>query len=195
MSAQNSPVVAVTDDPEVDRLNSTDPFALLTCLMLDQQTGMELAFLGAWKVQDRFGTLDPGAIAAADPDEFKRLCSEQPAIHRFPGSMAGRLQQLAAFIEATYDGDASRLWNEAGSGKELFRRVHELPGFGKQKTQICVALLAKRLGIRPEGWESVAGDYALDGYRSVADIVDPDSLHKVRDFKRQMKAAAKASAS
>lgn len=187
--------VAVTGDPDVDQLNSTDAFSLLTSMMLDQQYGMEHAFRGGWKVLSRFGTLDPGAIAAADPEEFKRLCSEPPAIHRFPGSMAGRLQELAAFVEARYNGDATRLWSEAGSGKDLLRRVQELPGFGKQKSQIFVALLAKRLGVQPEGWEAAAGDYALDGYRSVADVVDPDSLQKVRDYKRQKKATAKASPS
>lgn len=194
MAAENVYRVDVTGDPKADDLNSTDSFALLTGLMLDQQYGMEHAFRGGWKVLSRFGTLDPAAIAAAEPEEFKRLCSEPPAIHRFPGSMAARLQQLAAFVEGTYDGDASRLWSDVDSGKELFRRVQELPGFGKQKSQICVALLAKRLDVRPEGWEAVAGDYALDGYRSVADVVDPDSLQKVRDFKREKKAAAKAAA-
>lgn len=194
MAAGSSHRVAVTGDPEVDHLNSTDSFSLLTGLMLDQQYGMEHAFRGGWKVLSRFGTLEPGAIADADPEEFQRLCSEPPAIHRYPGSMAGRLQQLATFVTATYDGDALRIWTDVESGKELFRRVQELPGFGKQKSQICVALLAKRLGVRPEGWEAVAGDYALDGYRSVADVVDPDSLQKVRDYKKQKKAAAKAAA-
>lgn len=186
--------VAVTGDADADELNSTDPFSLLISMMLDQQYGMEHAFRGGWKVLSRFGTLEPAAIAAADPEEFKRLCSEPPAIHRFPGSMAGRLQELAASVQSRYDGDATRLWSEADTGKELLRRIQELPGFGKQKSQILVALLAKRLGVRPEGWEAAAGDYALDGYRSVADVVDPDSLQQVRDYKRQKKAAAKASA-
>src|SRR5699024_12458696 len=106
MSTQDAPSVAVTDDPEVDRLNSTDPFALLTCLMLDQQTGMELAFLGAWKVLNRFGTLDPSAIAAADPAEFTRRWREPPAIQRFAGAVSGRLPQRAGFVHATYDGSA-----------------------------------------------------------------------------------------
>jgi uncharacterized HhH-GPD family protein len=106
--------------------------------------------------------------------------------------MAARLQKLAAVVESSYHGDVTRLWNEAATGKELLRRVQGLPGFGKQKAQIFVALLAKQLGVRPEGWEAVAGDYALEGYRSVADVVDADSLQKVRDFKAQKKAAAKA---
>ncbi|MBB5922373.1 putative HhH-GPD family protein [Actinoalloteichus hoggarensis] len=193
MGESASPQVAVTGDPEVDHLNSTNALSLVLGMMLDQQYGVEHAFRGGWKVLNRFGTLDPAAIAAADPDEFAALCSETPAIHRFPVSMAGRLQELAAHVAAHYDGDVARLWNEADSGKELLKRVQALPGFGKQKSRIFVALLAKQLGVRPAGWEAVAGDYALDGYRSVADIVDPDSFQKVRDYKRQKKAAAKPS--
>ena len=141
---------------------------------------------------DRFGTLDPAAIAAADPEAFTALCSVPPAIHRFPASMAARLQDLARVITTDYDGDTARLWNEATSGKDLLARVMALPGFGKQKAQIFVALLAKQLGVRPEGWERAAGDYSLAGYRSVADVVDADSLQKVRDHKKQAKAAARA---
>jgi uncharacterized HhH-GPD family protein len=146
-------------------------------------------------VLDRFGSFEPAAIATADPEEFAALCSTPPAIHRFPGSMSARLQELARLVVDQYDGDASRLWTEATSGKDLFKRVQELPGFGKQKAQIFVTLLAKQLGVRPDGWESVAGDYALEGYRSVADVTDPASLQKVRDFKKAKKAAAKAAAS
>jgi len=140
------------------------------------------------------GTLEPGALAAADPEKFKELCSRPPAIHRFPGSMAARLQELSALIDTKYDGDVTRLWTEPTTGKELIKRVQELPGFGKQKAQIFVALLAKQLGIRPQGWEEAAGDYALDGYRSVADVVDETSLQKVRETKKAAKAAAKAQA-
>ena len=177
---------------EADLVLDEYPFAVVVGMMLDQQYGMEHAFRGGWKVLSRFGTLDPAAIAAAEPEAFKELCSQPPAIHRFPGSMAGRLQELAALVVDRYDGDVTRLWSEAATGKELFRRVQELPGFGKQKTQIFVALLAKQLGVRPEGWEAVAGDYALEGHRSVADVVDATSLQKVRDFKKEKKAAAKA---
>jgi uncharacterized HhH-GPD family protein len=181
----------IANETAADEVLDQYPFAIVLGMMLDQQYGMEHAFRGGWKVLSRFGTLDPGALAAADPEEFKKLCSEPPAIHRFPGSMAARLQELAALVESRYDGDVTRLWVEATTGQELFDRVHELPGFGKQKAQIFVALLAKQLGVRPEGWEAVAGDYALDGYRSVADVVDGDSLAKVREFKKQQKAAAK----
>ncbi len=119
------------------------------------------------------------------------MAATTPAIHRFPGSMAARLQELARIVEDTYDGDASRLWTEATDGKDLLKRVMALPGFGKQKAQIFVALLAKQLDVRPEGWEAVVGDYALDGHRSVADVVDAESLQKVRDFKKAKKAAAR----
>jgi uncharacterized HhH-GPD family protein len=180
----------IAGDEAADKVLDEHPFAVLVGMMLDQQYGMEHAFRGGWKVLSRFGTLDPATIAAADPDEFKKLCSTPPAIHRFPGSMATRLQELAALVEAKYDGDVTRLWTEAATGAELLKRVQELPGFGKQKAQIFVALLGKQLGVRPAGWEAAAGDYALPGHRSVADVVDDDSLQKVRDFKRQKKAAA-----
>lgn len=182
----------LANEPAADQVLDEHPFALVVGMMLDQQYPMEHAFRGGSKVLDRFGTLDPGAIAAADPDEFKELCSRTPAIHRFPGSMAARMQQLAALVESTYDGDVTRLWTEATSGKDLLARLQGLPGFGKQKAQIFVALLAKQLGVRPEGWAAVAGDYALDGYRSVADVVSAESLAKVREHKQQQKARAKA---
>jgi uncharacterized HhH-GPD family protein len=184
----------ITGDPAADKVLDESPFALVAGMMLDQQYPMEHAFRGPAKVLERFGSLEPSAIAAADPDEFAALCSTPPAIHRFPGSMATRLQSLAALVEEKYDGDTERLWSGATSGKELLGRVMELPGFGKQKAQIFVALLAKQLGVRPEGWEEVVGAYAEEGYRSVADVVDPASLQKVRDFKKAKKAAARAAA-
>ena len=182
----------IANEPEADAVLDQYPFALLVGMMLDQQYGMEHAFRGPWKVLSRFGTLDPAAIAAADPEEFTALCCQPPAIHRFPASMASRLQDLARIIADDYNGDAARLWNEATTGKDLLARLMGLPGFGKQKAQIFVALLAKQLGVRPTGWKSVAGDYGLKGYRSVADVIGPDSLVKVREFKQQKKAAANA---
>ena len=184
--------IHITGDTAADEVLTSSSFALLVGMMLDQQYPMEHAFRGPAKVLDRFGTLDPGAIAAADPEEFAVLCSTPPAIHRYGRSMAGRLQTLAALVETKYDGDAARIWTEASSAQELFDRLLELPGFGKQKAQIFVTLLAKQLGVRPEGWEALVGDYAQDGYRSVADVVDPASLQKVRDFKKAKKVAAKA---
>lgn len=182
----------LANDPDADRVLDEHPFAVVLGMMLDQQYPMEHAFRGGWKVLQRFGSLDPGAIAGADPEQFKELCSTPPAIHRYPGSMAARTQELATLVETKYDGDVTRLWTEASSGRELFTRVNELPGFGKQKSQIFVALLAKRLDVQPDGWQAVAGDYALEGYRSVADVTDADTLAKVREYKQQKKAAAKA---
>lgn len=182
----------IANEPDADRVLDEYPFAVLVGMMLDQQYGMEHAFRGGWKVLSRFGTLDPAAIAAADPDEFKAMSSTPPAIHRFPGSMSARLQELARIVADEYDGDASRIWTEATTGADLMKRVQALPGFGKQKAQIFTALVAKQLGVKPSGWEKVAGDYSLDGYRSVADVVDAESLLKVREFKQQKKAAAKA---
>jgi uncharacterized HhH-GPD family protein len=184
--------IQITGDAHADQILTDSPFALLVGMMLDQQYPMEHAFRGPAKVVDRFGSIEPAAIAAADPAEFKALCSTPPAIHRFPGSMAERLQTLAAIVEDRYAGHTERLWTEATSGADLVKRVMELPGFGKQKAQIFSALLAKQLGVRPDGWEKAVGDYSLEGYRSVADVTDAASLQKVREFKQAKKAAAKA---
>ena len=181
----------IAQDRFADQVLDDSPFALLAGMMLDQQYPMEHAFRGPAKVVERFGTFEPAAIAAADPEEFKELCSTPPAIHRFPGSMAARLQELARIVTDEYDGDAARIWTEAADGTDLMKRLQALPGFGKQKAQIFTALVAKQVGVRPEGWEGVAGDYALEGYRSVADVVDEASLRKVRDYKKQKKAAAR----
>jgi uncharacterized HhH-GPD family protein len=160
-------------------------------MLLDQQFPMERAFAGPAKILDRFGTLDPAKIADADSDEFAALCSTPPAVHRFPGSMAARIQAVARDVVDRYDGDASRIWTEAASGADLVKRVTAFPGFGKQKAQIFTALLAKQLGVRPTGWEEAAGDYAEPGsHRSVADVVDQASLDKVRAFKKEKKKAA-----
>jgi len=184
--------VHITGQPESDAVLDQYPFAILAGMMLDQQYPMEHAFRGPAKVLDRFGTFDPSAIAAADPEQFAALCSTPPAIHRFPGSMSARLQELARVVVEEYDGHAERIWTEATDGKDLAERVQALPGFGAQKARIFVALVAKQLGVRPAGWEQVCGDYALEGYRSVAAVVVPASLQKVRDFKKQKKAAAKS---
>ncbi|QLQ10495.1 MAG: Fe-S cluster assembly protein HesB [Nocardioidaceae bacterium] len=184
--------IQIAQDPAADKVLSENSFALLTGMLLDQQFPMERAFMAPAKVLDRFGTLDPASIAAADPEQFKELCSIPPAVHRFPGSMAARIQELARIVADDYAGDAARIWNEAVSGSDLMKRMQALPGFGKQKAQIFVALLAKQLGVRPEGWEKAAGDYALEGYRSVADVTDAESLGRVRAYKQQKKAEAKA---
>ena len=182
--------ICITGDQAADEILSANPFALLVGMMLDQQYPMEHAFRGPAKVDARLGGFTSAQVAAADPEEFAALCATPPAVHRFPGSMAARMQELARIVEDEYDGRAERIWTEAGDAAELNRRLLALPGFGKQKARIFVALLAKQLGVRPDGWAEVAGDYADDGYRSVADVVDPDSLQKVRDFKKQKKAEA-----
>jgi uncharacterized HhH-GPD family protein len=183
--------IQIAQDPHADQVLAESPFALLTGMLLDQQYPMEHAFRGPAKILDRFGSLDPATVAAADPEEFASLCSTPPAIHRFPGSMAARVQALAAHVVEEYDGHAERLWEQAESGRDLMRRLQALPGFGKQKAQIFVALVAKQLGVRPPGWEDAAGAYAEQGsYRSVADVVDATSLDKVRSFKKEMKARA-----
>lgn len=184
--------IHITGDVTADQLLTDSSFALLVGMMLDQQYPMEHAFRGPAKVQDRFGSFDPARIADADPEEFAALCSTPPAIHRYPGSMSARLQELARIVTEEYAGRAERIWTEAADAKDLAKRLQALPGFGAQKVKIFVALLAKQLDVRPDGWERVAGDYALDGHRSVADVVDADSLQKVRDHKKAMKAAAKA---
>ncbi len=182
----------IAQDAHADQVLTDSPFALLSGMLLDQQFPMERAFAGPAKILDRFGSLDPADVAAADPEAFAALCSTPPAVHRFPGSMAARIQALAAQIVSEYDGHTERLWEDATSGKELLRRLQSLPGFGKQKAQIFVALLGKQLGVTPEGWADAAGDYAEVGsYRSVADVVDATSLEKVRAFKKEKKAAAR----
>lgn len=184
--------LAITGDDRADAVLNSEPFAVLLGMLLDQQYPMEHAFRGPAKLLDRFGTLDPAKIAAADPEKFAALCAETPAVHRFPGSMATKIRAVAADVVDLYDGDASKIWNEAANGADLVKRVMALSGFGKQKAQIFTALVAKQLGVTPEGWEKAVGDYSLEGYRSVADVVDPESLQKVRDYKKEKKAAAKA---
>lgn len=184
--------IHITGDPAADQVLTDDPFALLVGMLLDQQYPMEHAFRGPAKVLERLGTLAPSGLAAADPEAFAELCARTPAVHRYPGAMATRLQDLARLVEEQYDGDASALWTGATTGRELLKRVQALPGFGPQKARILVALLAKQLDVRPEGWQEAAGDYALEGHRSVADVTDPASLQKVREHKKEQKAAAKS---
>lgn len=184
--------IQIAQDAHADEVLSSSPFALLAGMLLDQQFPMERAFAGPAKVLDRFGTLDPAAIADAEPEAFAELCATPPAIHRYGRSMAGRLQALARVVVDEYDGDASRIWTEAKTGEALLARLKALPGFGEQKAKIFTALLAKQLDVKPRGWTTVVGDYGKKGYRSVADVVDAESLLKVRAFKQEAKKAAKA---
>jgi uncharacterized HhH-GPD family protein len=183
-------MLTIAQDPAADKILSENPFALLMGMLLDQQYPMEHAFRGPAKLLDRFGTLDPAAIAAAEPELFADLCATPPAIHRYGRSMAGRVQELARYVLEEHDGDASRIWTEARSGADLMKRLLALPGYGEQKAKIFTALLAKQLDVKPRGWTTVVGDYGKKGYRSVADVVDAESLGKVRAFKKQKKAAS-----
>ncbi|MFE7644726.1 HhH-GPD-type base excision DNA repair protein [Streptomyces phaeoluteigriseus] len=185
----------LAQDPEADELLGRSPLAALVGMLLDQQVPMEWAFKGPRTIADRLGTddLDAHDIAARDPEAFTALLSDKPAVHRYPGSMAKRIQQLCQYLVEHYDGDASRVWGGVPTGAELLERLQELPGFGKQKAQIFLALLGKQLGVRPQGWREAAGAYGeAKSFRSVADITGPESLVKVRAHKQEMKAAAKA---
>ncbi|GAA4407377.1 HhH-GPD-type base excision DNA repair protein [Tsukamurella soli] len=189
-----TPALCITQEPASDAVLSEYPFALLAGMLLDQQFPMERAFAGPAKVLERFGSIDPHAIAEADPVAFEALCTTPPAIHRYGRAMAARLQALARIVVDEYDGDASRIWTEAPSGAALVRRIQALPGFGAQKAKIFAALVGKQLGVRPAGWADAVGDYGSPGFRSVADVVDGESLAKVRAYKKEMKAKAKAAA-
>lgn len=180
-------------DPEADALLASDPLALLIGMLLDQQVPMETAFLGPKKLFDRLEGLDVHRIAGADPEKFAALCAQTPAVHRFPGSMAARIQAMCAFLVETYDGSVEALWTSGDpDGKEVLKRLKALPGYGDQKARIFLALLGKQIGVEPAGWREAAGDYGLEGSRrSIADVVDEKSLHEVREFKKAAKAAAK----
>jgi len=184
----------LVQDPAADALLDDNPLALLIGMLLDQQVPMETAFAGPKKIADRIGGIDAHVIADHDPDKFAALCAERPAIHRFPGSMAKRIQTLAREIIDRYDGDAAALWTAGNpDGAEVLRRLKSLPGFGDQKARIFLALLGKQYGVTAKGWRAAAGEYGKAGtHMSVADIVDAASLEKVRAVKKQMKAKAKA---
>ena len=183
----------LTGDSAADTLLSEDPFALLVGMLLDQQIAMETAFAGPAKIRDRIGTLAPAALAGYDADAFVDVFKETPAVHRFPGSMAARVQALADVVAREWGGDAAAIWTSGDpDGAEILRRLQALPGFGEQKAKIFLALLGKRLGIEAPGWREVSAPYGEDGsFRSVADIVDADTLSRVRETKRAAKAAAK----
>ncbi|MFC9560024.1 HhH-GPD-type base excision DNA repair protein [Agromyces sp. NPDC056965] len=184
----------ITGEQAADELLSDDAFALLTGMLLDQQVTMESAFAGPEKIRTRIGSIDPETIAGYDPDAFVEVFKQTPAVHRFPGSMAGRVQALASAIVEDWSGEASALWTQGEpSGAEVLKRLKALPGFGDQKAKIFLALLGKQCGLEAPGWREAAGSYGDEGaFRSVADIVDPESLAKVSATKQAAKAAAKA---
>ncbi|MFG2027017.1 HhH-GPD-type base excision DNA repair protein [Streptomyces sp. NPDC048825] len=185
----------LAQQPEADELLGRSPLAALVGMLLDQQIPMEWAFAGPYAIAQRMGAddLDAHEIAAYEPEAFAALLATKPAVHRYPGSMAKRIQQLCQYLVEHYDGDAAALWKDAASGTELLSRLNALPGYGAQKSQIFLALLGKQLGVRPQGWREAAGAYGdPESFRSVADITGPDSLAKVRAHKQELKAAAKA---
>lgn len=183
----------ITGDADADRLLSEEPLALLVGMLLDQQVPMETAFAGPAKIRDRLGAFDAATIARLDPEKLADIFKQTPAVHRFPGSMAERTQALCAALVAEWGGDAERIWTVGDpDGTTVLARLRALPGFGEQKAKIFVALLGKQYGLTAPGWQSAAGSYGEPGsFRSVADIVDPSSLTKVREFKKAAKAAAK----
>ena len=188
--------LSLAQNAEADKLLTKDPLALLIGMVLDQQIPLEWAFTGPLTLKQRIGRdLDAADLAGRDPDALAKTFATPPALHRFPGSMAGRVQELCRVIADDYAGDPTRIWSEAADGKDLLKRIQALPGFGVQKAKIFVALLGKQLGVRPKGWREAAGDFGVAGsYKSVADITDAKSLEKVRAFKKAMKAEAKAKA-
>jgi uncharacterized HhH-GPD family protein len=188
--------ISLPVDDEANELLTRSALALLIAMLLDQQVPLERAFSAPRDLWARLGH-EPTAEELADynPEELVVKFGERPALHRFPNAMAARTQDLARLIVATYGGDPAALWTTATSGAELLKRVAALPGFGEQKAKIFVALLGKQLGVRPPGWREAAGAFGADGsYLSVADIVDDESLGRVRSYKQALKAAAKAKA-
>ena len=188
------PTLRLAQDPDADALLASDPLALLVGMLLDQQFPLEWAFRAPYRLAGRMErtSLDAVEIAAYDPEAFVKLMAGPPALHRYPASMAGRVQALCRHVAERYGGDAAALWHTAESGQELLRRLRALPGFGEQKARIFVALLGKQLGVRPAGWREAAGPYGEDGARrSAADVTDADSLAEVRAFKQAAKRAAK----
>jgi uncharacterized HhH-GPD family protein len=187
--------LSLSQDADSDALLDRDPLALLIGMLLDQQVPMEHAFWAPGELARRLGRdrLDAAELAAFDPDELVAIFATPRALHRYPKSMAGRVQALCAAVAERYAGDATRIWADAADGAELRSRLVALPGYGMQKAQIFTALLGKQRGVTPPGWREAAGGYGEEGvYRSVADVVDPPSLARVRETKQAAKAAAKA---
>ncbi|MDA8060980.1 MAG: Fe-S cluster assembly protein HesB [Actinomycetota bacterium] len=183
----------LAQDEEADLLLSEDPLALLIGLVLDQQIPLERAFSAPRDLRERLGgRLEAEEIAAMDPDSLAAIFSARPALHRFPAANAKRVQGLCRIVVDDYGGGAARIWEGAADGDDLLRRVRALPGFGEQKARIFIGLLGKQLGVQPPGWQEAAGSFGRQGtYMSIADIVDEESLGRVRAYKQQLKAAAK----
>jgi uncharacterized HhH-GPD family protein len=185
----------VTSNDEANKLLVSDPLALLIGMLLDQQVPMEWAFLGPHTLRGRLGgVLDAGAIAAMDPAELDERFRDKPALHRYPAAMAKRTHALCCALVEDYEGDAARVWTGAADGADLYRRLRALPGYGDEKAKIFIAILGKRMGVRPEGWEAAAAPFSDETPRSVADIDSPESFKRVRAFKQAKKAEGKGKA-
>jgi uncharacterized HhH-GPD family protein len=176
-----------TGNDEADELISTDPFALLVGFALDQQVTVQKAFSGPLEMRRRLGSFDARRIAAMDPAELDRVFRERPAIHRFPGSMAGKVQALSAFIAERYGGDASRIWREAKDGRDLQARLLELPGFGEMKVRTVLSVLAKRYAVSLPGLSDV-----VPGHPTLGDVDSPEALASYQAGKRAYKASMRA---
>ncbi len=176
-----------TGDPQADRLNATNPLALLIGFALDQQITLQKAFAGPRDLQQRIGHLDAATIAAMDPARLDEVFRERPALHRFPGAMAGKVQQLCATIAEQYDNDAGRVWRDAASGKEIRDRILGLPGFGEMKAMTLLAVLSKQLGVNPPGMADV-----LPTHPTLGDAGTPDAVAAYQAAKRARKAELRA---
>jgi len=181
----------ITGDPDADGLLNRDGTALLIGMLLDQQVPMEWAFAGPATLQRRLGHLDAARIAAMDVDGFVAVCCAKPAIHRFPASLGRRIHQLCTALVEHHGGRGDLVWRDVDSGAELLRRLRALPGYGEEKAQIFVAILAKTQGVAPAGWQEAAGRFGDEVPRSVADITGPESLAAVRATKKAQKAAGR----
>jgi len=187
----------LSGEPEADRLLSEDPLALVIGMLLDQQFPMERAFASPAELARRLGVqrLDPSALARTDPERLADLFAERPALHRYPRSMARRVQDLCAVIDEQLGGDTTALWTRPQSGRELVDELESLPGFGNRKARIFCALLGKQLGVQPPGWREASEPYGEEGsFRSIADVVNEESLAEVRAVKQAVKQAAKRAA-
>ncbi len=189
-----TPVIPITGDEGADLLLEESPLALLLGMLLDQQVPMEWAFRGPATLNARLGSLDANEIASMDMEEFVSVCADKPAIHRFPASMGRRIHEVCTVLADEYDGDAERIWTEASDAADLSKRLRALPGYGAEKTKIFIAILAKRFGVKLEGWEKVAAPFSDEQPRSVADVHSEESLLEVRAWKKAMKAAKKSKA-
>ena len=188
-----APSIPVTGDPAADALLVKEPLALLLGMLLDQQVPMEWAFKGPATLKERLGgSLDAATISAMDREEFVAICCEKPAIHRFPASMGRRIWDVCAHLVKHYDGDAAKIWKGVRSGDILYERLRAIPGYGEEKSKIFMAILGKRLGKTPAGWEAAAAPFSDAHPRSVADVADAESIQKVREWKKMMKAQKKS---